>query len=406
VALGGVVFDLDGTLVDTNAAHVGAWHDALQSAGFRMPHDRIAPEIGKGGDRLLPSLLGATIARDSGASLRRDAARAFGQTARSTRFNVFPGTVDLLVRLRDLGLQVAVATSASAADLQSVLSSCGLKLDRLVDAIVTSSDAQETKPDPDLVLTALSRIGLGAAQCVVIGDTPHDAEAARRAGVAFAGVTTGYHSEIRLRHAGARCVFRDPADLLSRIDEFLHVCSPVEVELTQAALEQYMRAALVAARAALDEGEVPIGTVVVRGDGEIVARGQERIRGARNMTAHSLINALRELDGERVGFEGAELVVVSTVEPCEMCAAASSEARADTIAWGVSCGPDGGSRRLSAPAEGMALMPRMIGGVLETECRSLLSAWVRRNGDEPTAHHRFVRRLLAGFEQESRERAA
>lgn len=334
MALGGVVFDLGGTLVDTNAAHVGAWHDALYASGYRLPHDRIAPEIGKEAAPLLCSLLGATLARDSGASLRREAARAFDQIARTKRFDLFPGTVDLVVRLRDLGLRVAVASSSSNSELQAVLTSCGLKLDRLVDAIVTASDEQEARSAPDLMLAATARLGLGPAQCVVIGDTPHDGEAARKAGLAFAGLTTGFHAELGLRRAGARCVFRNPADLLAHMDEFLHDCSPLEIELTQAALEQYMRAALVVARDALDEGEVPIGTVVVRGDGEIMSRGQERIRGTRNRTAHSLISALREVEGKRVGYEGNELAVVSTVEPCEMCAAACSEARADTIALG------------------------------------------------------------------------
>ena len=109
--LDGIVFDLDGTLTDTNRAHVSAWQQALREFGFNLPEERIAREIGKGGDKLVPALLGESIPESRGKELREAASRNFHRIA-DAGLEAYPGAEDLLVRLRDLNVRTAIATSS------------------------------------------------------------------------------------------------------------------------------------------------------------------------------------------------------------------------------------------------------------------------------------------------------
>ena len=149
LAVKAVVFDLDGTLVDTNDAHVEAWLAAFRDFGYHVPRSRILPEIGKGGDKLVPSVLGEDSDERDGEALRDAHGRHFVTRAKDTIFHIFPGTEDLLSELRRGSVATAVATSSTKAHLNATLASSGLDLDRLVDHIVMGGPSLDSKPAPD-----------------------------------------------------------------------------------------------------------------------------------------------------------------------------------------------------------------------------------------------------------------
>lgn len=216
-----VIFDLDGTLVDTNAVHAEAWGRSFRALGYDISLARIAPEIGKGGDNLVPSIIGDAADEKDGDALRARVGEEFLRIASETHFRIFPGAQDLLRALSKRGIETAIATSGQSKFLDAIARSAGTDLRDDVDRVVTASDAEASKPDPDLVVAAVAKLDVERDACVMIGDTPHDGEACRRAGVAFVGVLCGGNSEATLRAAGARDVWRDPADLLAHLDEML-----------------------------------------------------------------------------------------------------------------------------------------------------------------------------------------
>ena len=218
-----VIFDLDGTLVDTNDAHVQAWYSAFRDLGYDVPRSRIVREIGKGGDKLVPSILG-----EEGEARDREALRAahgvhFLTIAQKEKFRVFPGTEALIGELRRRGIPTAVATSSKKEQLDAVAASSGLDVTPLVDAVVTGSDASESKPAPDLVHAALAKLGSDPRRSVMVGDTPYDGQACARAGVPFLGLLCGGRPPELLIEAGARGLYADPADLLIQLDEALRL---------------------------------------------------------------------------------------------------------------------------------------------------------------------------------------
>ena len=214
-----LLFDLDGTLVDTNDAHTESWVEAFRRCGYPPDRERIARALGMGGDQLVPHLLGDAAEARDGDRLRATSSAAFTEIAGGRRFRLFPGTEDLLVAAKRRGLRVAIATSAKAHDLDLIAARTGVDLRDHVDAVTGASDVEESKPDPDVLQAALDRLDLAPEEAVFVGDTVHDAEAARRAGVPFIGMTTGVWTEAELREAGARAVYRDPAALLGALDE-------------------------------------------------------------------------------------------------------------------------------------------------------------------------------------------
>ncbi|HEY1376459.1 MAG TPA: HAD family hydrolase [Gemmataceae bacterium] len=218
----GVIFDLDGTLVDTNWQHVEAWRRAFAACGHDVPAERIVAEVGKGGDQLLPSVLGRAAADRDGKKVSRLYTETFKTIAGRERFAVQPGAVDLLDELRRRGLKTALATSSPQDLLKAILASAGVDFTKHVDVTVTADDAGASKPAPDVVLVAVDKLGLRPEECAMVGDTPFDAEACVRAHVTCWGVACGgcYTAE-QLRGAGAAAVWGDPADLLDHLDEAL-----------------------------------------------------------------------------------------------------------------------------------------------------------------------------------------
>jgi phosphoglycolate phosphatase-like HAD superfamily hydrolase len=169
-AVQAVIFDLDGTLVDTNDAHVEAWLAAFRDFGYHVPRSRILPEIGKGGDKLVPSILGEDSDEQDGEALRNAHGRHFVTMAKDSIFRIFPGTEDLLSELRRRSIATAVATSSTKAHLNATLDSSGLDLDRLVDHIVTGGPSSTRQATLDLIGQP-SRTAVISAP-IMIGDTP------------------------------------------------------------------------------------------------------------------------------------------------------------------------------------------------------------------------------------------
>ena len=226
-AVQAVIFDLDGTLVDTNDAHVEAWLAAFRDFGYHVPRSRILPEIGKGGDKLVPSVLGEDSDKQDGEALRDAHGRHFVTMAKDTIFHIFPGTEDLLGELRRGSVATAVATSSTKAHLNATLASSGLDLDRLVDHIVTGGPSLDSKPAPDLIQAALAKLASDPQRSIMVGDTRHDGEACARAGVPFLGLLCGGRPPDDLSRAGALALYADPADLLGHLPEALHFRSRV-----------------------------------------------------------------------------------------------------------------------------------------------------------------------------------
>src|ERR1700730_13305606 len=118
MALSAVIFDIDGTLLDTNGAHVEAWHRAFKARGYKVPKDRIAVEIGKGGDLLVSAILGQQAEKEDGEALRQQSAEEFLKIASQEHFKVFPGAKELFTQLRERGIKTALATSSKVKHLK------------------------------------------------------------------------------------------------------------------------------------------------------------------------------------------------------------------------------------------------------------------------------------------------
>lgn len=208
--LAGVLLDVDGTLLDSNDAHALSWVEALAEHGFDVPFDRVRPLIGMGGDKLMQTLVGMDDTSEEGQkiSARR---RAIFMKEHLPSLRPTPGARELLLRLREDSLRLIVATSATGEELESLLRQAEV-LDVVEDA-ASSDDADRSKPDPDIVRAAAERSGLRPGRLLMLGDTPYDIEAARRAGIETVAVTCGGWSADTLH--GAAAVYETPQAILN-----------------------------------------------------------------------------------------------------------------------------------------------------------------------------------------------
>ena len=213
----GLIFDLDGTLVDTVYAHVVAWHRALAEAGLPIEGWRIHRKIGMSG-----GLFARGVAREVGRALDDDEVEAVqrrhGELFRELQpeRRPLPGAVDLLHYLTEAGIPWGIATSGRRPEIDASLEALGVGADAVV---VERGHVARAKPEPDLFLAAAERVGLAADRCYVVGDAVWDLLAARRAGMLSVGVLTGGYGEEELLKAGAFLVYRDPAELRGSLDE-------------------------------------------------------------------------------------------------------------------------------------------------------------------------------------------
>ena len=205
------IFDVDGTLVDSVDFHAGAWQEALEHFGHHVTFEECRSQIGKGGDQLVPVFLSEAEQRDHGKEMEEWRSQLFRSKYLSL---VRPSAVpELLRRVRDAGLKVAVASSAKASELEVYLEIARAR--DLVDIAISSQDAEQSKPAPDIFQVALKKLSMAGPETVAIGDTPYDAAAAGKAGISTIGLLCGGFTEAELRKGGCVAVYPGPAALLA-----------------------------------------------------------------------------------------------------------------------------------------------------------------------------------------------
>lgn len=209
----GVLLDVDGTLIDSNDAHAYAWHDVFREFAFDLEYERVRQLIGMGGDKLMPLAIGIEEASPRGEKIAKRRSEIFEERYLPT-IKSFPRTADLLRRLDQAGYKLAVATSSSKAQLSALLRIA--KAEPFLDAKTSADDAEDSKPDPDIILAALHKTGCSADRVLMLGDTPYDIEAAAKAGVKTVALRCGGRGDDEL--AGAIAIYDDPADLLENFD--------------------------------------------------------------------------------------------------------------------------------------------------------------------------------------------
>ncbi|RKN39354.1 HAD family hydrolase [Micromonospora endolithica] len=210
---GGVLFDVDGTLVDTTYLHTVSWWEALRQTEQPVPMATIHRAIGMGSDKLLDHLLGPERDRDADERLRDAHATLYGEYWE--RLTPLPRAADLLRACAERGLRVVLATSAAEPEVGALRRA--LAADDVIHTVTSSADAKESKPAPDILQAALAQSGLDAARVVFVGDSVWDVAAAGQLDIPCVGLTCGGTSRGELAGAGAVAVYDDPAALLAAL---------------------------------------------------------------------------------------------------------------------------------------------------------------------------------------------
>jgi HAD superfamily hydrolase (TIGR01509 family) len=212
-----VIFDIDGTLVDSVDLHALAWQKAFAHFGREIPFQDVRRQIGKGGDQLMPVFLKQDEVDQFGDRLEEYRGELF-RRAYLPKVRAFPGVRALFERLKADGKRIALASSAKKDELAAYERIAGIE--DLVDAETSADDVEKSKPHPDIFAVALDRLGkMVPTMAIIIGDSPYDAEAARKIGLRAIGLLSGGFPEAELRAAGCLAIYADASDLLARYDE-------------------------------------------------------------------------------------------------------------------------------------------------------------------------------------------
>jgi HAD superfamily hydrolase (TIGR01509 family) len=209
------ILDIDGTLVDTNYQHAIAWYRAFRRHDVILAIWRIHRHIGMGGDQLVPALAGEDFESEHGDAVREDEKALYEELIGEVQ--PMEQARELIEELARRGHTVLLASSAKQEEIDCYLDLLDAR--ELADGWTSSADVESTKPEPDLVHAALQKAGAEASEAVMIGDTPFDVEAAKRAGVPTITVLTGGFSEPELRDAGTSSVFESVAELREHLDQ-------------------------------------------------------------------------------------------------------------------------------------------------------------------------------------------
>jgi HAD superfamily hydrolase (TIGR01549 family) len=205
------IFDLDGTLVDSNELHVLAWQETFRHYGKEIPIERLREQIGKGGDQYLPVFLDEREMREFGKQADEYRGEVFKKKYLS-QVRPFPKVRELFQRLRGDGKKIALASSGKEDEVRHYEKLLGIE--GLVDSMTTADQVAHSKPMADVFIAALNILSLPPDEAIAIGDTPYDIAAAKKIELPVIGVLCGGFPEQALRDAGAIAIFRDPADLL------------------------------------------------------------------------------------------------------------------------------------------------------------------------------------------------
>lgn len=212
-----VIFDIDGTLIDSVDLHAEAWVEALNHFGHEIAFQDLRSQIGKGGDQILHGLLPPKLVEQQGEKIKDFRADLFKRRY-LPKVRAFPGVRDLFERIHAAGQRSVLASSGNADEVEQYKEIAGIA--DLIYSATSSDDAEHSKPFPDIFQAALAKLqGLGPDEVVVVGDTPYDAEAARNAQMKSIGVLSGGFAEQALREAGCIAIYGGPDDLLRCFDK-------------------------------------------------------------------------------------------------------------------------------------------------------------------------------------------
>jgi beta-phosphoglucomutase-like phosphatase (HAD superfamily) len=209
-----ILFDIDGTLVDSNDAHAHAWLKAFAEAGIRVEFQKVRRAIGMGGDKLMPAVAGIQADSPPGERISERRSEIF-KAEYLPHIRPFRDAGALVSGTQARGLKTVAASSAKRDELEALLKIAGA-LSLLGDS-ASGDDAEQSKPEPDIVHAALKKIGVHASDALMIGDTPYDIEAAARAGVRTIAFRCGGWNDASLQDGVA--IYDGPWDLLARLDE-------------------------------------------------------------------------------------------------------------------------------------------------------------------------------------------
>ena len=208
-----VIFDVDGTLVDSVDIHAQAWVDAFEEFGHPVAFADVRGQIGKGGEQLMPVFLSKEALDRDGETLEKRRGEILKQRYLS-EIKPFADVRALFERIRADGTRIVLASSAKADELQTYKKIADIE--GLTDAETSSDDAELSKPAPDIFQAAMAKLGdVEPGEAIVVGDTPYDAEAAGKAGLRTVGVLCGGFSEESLRGAGCVAIYQGPTELLA-----------------------------------------------------------------------------------------------------------------------------------------------------------------------------------------------
>ena len=214
-----VIFDIDGTLVNSVDLHAQAWQEAFAHFGHQVEFSAVRSQIGKGGDQLMPVFLSRRKSITGDKEIEEYRSKLYKQQY-LPNVRGFPEVRQLVERIKGNGLQVVLASSAKSDELQTYKQIAGIE--DLINEETSAEIAAKSKPHPDIFRAALDRLGVAASEAIVVGDSPYDAQAAGKIGLRTIGVLCGGFPEADLREAGCLAIYRDPADLLRR---FIPQCS-------------------------------------------------------------------------------------------------------------------------------------------------------------------------------------
>lgn len=207
------IFDLDGTLVDSNELHVLAWHETFRHFHKDIPLERLREQIGKGGDQYLPVFLNELEMREFGEEADKYRGKVFKKEY-LPHVKPFPKVRELLEKIRGENKKIALASSGKETEVHHYEKLLGIT--GLVDCMTTVDQVAHSKPKADVFIASLNLLSVAPNEAVAIGDTPYDVAAAKKIELPVIGLLCGGFPEQSLRDAGAVAIFHDPADLLER----------------------------------------------------------------------------------------------------------------------------------------------------------------------------------------------
>jgi HAD superfamily hydrolase (TIGR01509 family) len=214
-----VIFDIDGTLIDSVDLHAQAWKEAFKHFGKDIPYEDVRHQIGKGGDQLMPVFFSKEELKEIGSEMEKYRGELFKRDF-LPKVRPFPKVRELFQRILKDNLRIALASSAKEEELKEYKKIA--RIEDLVEEETSADDANKSKPHPDIFEAALEQLGdVKPSEAIVVGDTPYDAQAAGKIELRTIGVLCGGFPEAELKAAGCAEIYHGPADMLARYDETL-----------------------------------------------------------------------------------------------------------------------------------------------------------------------------------------